>query len=1501
MVDVMTMKNHWTDDELVKIKRKSKRLLFDSDEETESVDNEPQSFTSGNDEISHSNVNADCDDDHGNKTDFTELSTPDLQQCTVRESSVSTQKSLFQNKDLYDAESTDDDNSDDGENKEGDSTYIRDSPAVGSSNNEDEKEIFPTTTSTDIEHSSSQKLKKPMKPTRQPASRKAKTAAKSEIDNIHSETQRLLRQSRLSLPYHRPKQHSIKEFLQRRKPIVPAVKEISEATKNLGLIWKDLEEREKEAEVFYKSESEDSDSDTSNKVLDEQPKLSDLSNTGENFSDKGVSMSSQIANDVTSSNILVTQTGQVDDENTDQSDTNCSVKQNGLECDQMPTSAEKSSATYDTDSAQSHEISKDHTDVRSTDKKSNIVSNPNITSDSKCTLHNKEGSEVTKKAVGCGMICDDNACDSTVDDHTVSYSENVSMLDVFNIGSQDLVLHYTVSDTVDLCQDKDVMSEMLGPPLNLSDVTAEPETKTETKLSATEIQKSSDNSSVSTSGTPKSDTEGILPNSSHESRKVCPDLEASIAEGSVSNTSSDNCANASESVKELGGARTSEIETNGLTSVTNLRKRDNDRFKSTINIEVAKTEIVDSIKSNNDVADNCGSKDASHEAVRACTSNKSKNVKFQSRINTFFKPQLKGDPDEIIDLDACVTKTPSGVNALIERFIKHSAAKKKPVDKKNLEVSVEKSENGEENVVKEVLTVPLDEEAPEDPELAKPGAKLLRLKEELQQKMARQREEEWLKKQQEFKMDNEEDIDDEKSDCGMFDEDDDAEEPLTESESEEEEEEEETTKVVRKKTVKNKFLDDEAEVSGDDEDYEEDEDDDGGGDDSDANQEEEEEEDNDDDGDNNSTEDSELRKKNCDEEPDKMEVTDENATEVDGNLQKGKKLTRLKRIMTHDMFDSQGSNSEDEGDDANTSTVSNLTIPPYQPGGAQSQISQLTQEKVNAPSPTLEVMLSKESVSQQLLEGSDITTCAASSIFGIPHVAPSQEGCKKLFLAGTFDTQKNMDELMEFCSGDFPMTDRTNSENLNELKQPDIEKDLLDLCSGKFPTQPISMRSLEKDEESRNDAAAFDDTQSIENTQELRSTLSSDKSFSLKNTASSKLSQGDVSVKAKQFPKQIVSSDEEDSLSDDTATTKRKKRNKKLDFSDEEEEEENVLSDRETDNEEMGETDNPQDIVDYDSEENEVAENPKRVPRTLAAKEFFENEAELSESEWDSEDEDERDLDNLEWEEGDDENVDQKKLKEQLGKIHMRQVLDDDQRNVRLLQELLLEDGELHSEGGRERKFRWKNMNVADENEQSKKDSDAEDAVEFEGNEEDEAEWRKERFERETFLMEQKEKAAAAGKDDIEFIEDDSQLLKLGKAALERMRRSLSQDMSESQSVPRRCSDNLEVSPNPKQPFQLLTKRGSFLARSESSLARIAQLTDGTSRTSTVITTKNSRNFVFATLSPEKAEQKEEVTVTQKVQKRKSNGATPFLVKKLKMSEGKDRNSAKCLFDHLEH
>jgi hypothetical protein len=72
--------------------------------------------------------------------------------------------------------------------------------------------------------------------------------------------------------------------------------------------------------------------------------------------------------------------------------------------------------------------------------------------------------------------------------------------------------------------------------------------------------------------------------------------------------------------------------------------------------------------------------------------------------------------------------------------------------------------------------------------------------------------------------------------------------------------------------------------------------------------------------------------------------------------------------------------------------------------------------------------------------------------------------------------------------------------------------------------------------------------------------------------------------------------------------------------------------------------------VEYDSEENEM-DGFKSQGQEAA--EFFEDEAELSESEWNSTDEDEQGLDTLEFEEGDTETLDQRIVKEQLNRIHM--------------------------------------------------------------------------------------------------------------------------------------------------------------------------------------------------------------------------------------------------------
>lgn len=150
----------------------------------------------------------------------------------------------------------------------------------------------------------------------------------------------------------------------------------------------------------------------------------------------------------------------------------------------------------------------------------------------------------------------------------------------------------------------------------------------------------------------------------------------------------------------------------------------------------------------------------------------------------------------------------------------------------------------------------------------------------------------------------------------------------------------------------------------------------------------------------------------------------------------------------------------------------------------------------------------------------------------------------------------------------------------------------------------------------------------------------------------------------------------------------KKKKVAKLELSDDEDEGLKEFSDEESEIED----DDEEKFVDYDSEENEVILVPKKEIKKVAKK-FLENEAELSESDWDSADEDEQGMDKLEAEEGDAEDIDEDKMKDELDRIHMKQVMDEDQRDVRMLQELLFDDGDLHSEGaGRERKFKWKNI-----------------------------------------------------------------------------------------------------------------------------------------------------------------------------------------------------------------
>ena len=202
-------------------------------------------------------------------------------------------------------------------------------------------------------------------------------------------------------------------------------------------------------------------------------------------------------------------------------------------------------------------------------------------------------------------------------------------------------------------------------------------------------------------------------------------------------------------------------------------------------------------------------------------------------------------------------------------------------------------------------------------------------------------------------------------------------------------------------------------------------------------------------------------------------------------------------------------------------------------------------------------------------------------------------------------------------------------------------------------------------------------------------------------------------------------------LSDDEDDGKDRSKRKKAKF---------FISDDEDDEDEpKSKTDRHR--ADEDEDEEEEMHEEEKEFRGIG--DFLDKEAELSGSELGSGDENEDGEDDWEEEDGDKEVFDDTQVRDQLGRAHLKTMLDQDQREVRLFQELFLEDGDLHTDGGgRQRQFRWKDAG-ADEDSQrpaGQKDDDVEDdSVEVE----QDSAWRKMRQEREKWLQEQKAKQVA--------------------------------------------------------------------------------------------------------------------------------------------------------------
>ncbi|XP_011152647.1 claspin [Harpegnathos saltator] len=840
------------------------------------------------------------------------------------------------------------------------------------------------------------------------------------------------------------------------------------------------------------------------------------------------------------------------------------------------------------------------------------------------------------------------------------------------------------------------------------------------------------------------------------------------------------------------------------------------------------------------------------------------------------KVTLKGSPGMIIDLMDYTESNSKGLDSLLERFFcKHVVNTNKQTDNRS-EVTVVHLQDTQHGPIpiKEVLPYKLPADT-DNPELNKPGAKLMRLKEQLKLQMSLKRNEEWKQKEIELQTQEkeiwseEEETEDHLDDRGKVD-------ILESSDSGESEPEENDVCIKDKKRKKCLFADDEAEVT----------------------------ENENSDADETDTDEAECTASkqfaSC-KHGDEEKCTNDNECDVEMEEKEGTEGKDKGGGNTDEDEDEDGNDIEDETeltDEDNDNIGESISvrnekkrkrlIQKYQDDDSENEDSQLRS--------IMEIHTSKAHS-----EDNGWTSENKSNIQKQPEVTKSQI-CKTpmaktsmldfvspitqlSILNGSLDSDRKEHPVDKH---DFIFTvnrqSERSSQNAHEIRNKaisqkklfyDIEESidddyLMQLCSTKFESTQRSDLGLESSTWQSNNAvsqlhelnagsrnARLIGMQEERKSSGTKSKISQGKSLfgnpiSLNTTKAEQVSP----VDSERLKLRIVSSDDEENTSEeeDTFLKHRKRPAKRLDLSDSEEE--NARSSDEEDDNANGEETEENGYVDYDSEENEVMVVPTKDMQKVAAN-FLEEEAELSESDWDSADEDEKDLDKLEFEEADEEHIDEDEVKDQVGKLHTKQVLDEDKREIRLLKELLFEDGDLHTDGaGRERKFKWRNIDkLGNDIEMPQVLVENDGWVDVQEDEE-EAKWKKLRHERDKFLEERMKTLSSGVEDDLR----DSQIFKFGLKTVEKIRNNQSQkqdissdkvNLSENTEpiMPRNITDLLYVSNTGKKSHTIynVIKRRSLLSRGEESLARIASLAK---QSDTVSHTTNTRNFVFQYIDP---------------------------------------------------
>lgn len=1248
-------------------------------------------------------------------------------------------------------------------------------------------------------------------------------ASKNEaMRQIHSESQRLLRETEISLPYHRPKQRTLQEFLNRKKVLTSLPKASSTAAKlkmSSTIVNQVLAEKEKEAEFFYKSsDSED----------DMQPV---------SFASRNIKKSST-TNEKTSL-IDVKNTHIQDSQKNDTSDQSFDNETKTVQ-DDVP---------LDTFIIAETDFSKvDHQNKES----SLLIENSSI--DASNTLleqTNNINKQNQKSGVSRKLF---NTC---FEDETNEVSD-------INLKRQETT-EGKVETIITSLEKKEIINNK----------------KKKSEFNMTE---------------------------NHTSEISQCDSEAVDIDGDK-NSTAETIEDISSNMNDEEGNVTS-INSNIIMQNGNEDKKTDKRDEDIASSETI-TNFIDGVLSkirNNPSTEECEDSDEPELDLPSskCVAEPLIDRKKLSKLTSNSTVTLKGSPGMIIDLTNDEKSYGKGVNTLLDRFFcKHVVNVKKQANDKTeeTEVQVQNTSNASNSSPIDESSLPYNLPSNIDnPELNKPGAKLMRLKEDLKLRMTIKRNKEWRHKEIELQEKEEKEMEEweeEEEDYDLDGQDDDQDSEL----SGESEPEENDIYIKDKKRNKCLFADDEAEVTdNEDSDAEETGDkndiiqakgnnkqfkqvDDGS---SEIETDQEEEDDIID-------SDKDVENIKIGSESDESKNDGINVSKNFGIFENEKDKKKKQSTQESQERDSDIINpscSENDNNqvrniilDANMSETRHEDKDGLINEDKSDMSAQQQHPEVVARSQICKTPLTKKSMLDfvsPITQLSVLNTILDSSKkeekkYPIDRKSSSMENTesdgsteynnrnkniskKKLF----DDSKETVDDeyLMRLCSGKFDeSTQRTDLDLFSQTNFSELRSENTKLINAKLMDREQLGNHEEEDENSQDVRLILDEDSN--NSAKMRQVGA----LKLKMKIASSSDDDDDDDQLDETLKlrmKIASSDDDQLEEKDTFLKPRKRSMKRFHLSDSEEEDEDNEENEKDDVDEEAE----EQYVDYDSEENEMVIVPGKDIKKVAA-DFLEKEAELSESDWDSADEDERDLDKLEYEEGDDEHMDEHEMKDQLDKIHrryMKEMLDEDKREVRLLQELLFEDGDLHVDGmGRERKFKWKNIDKLGNNTEMSQTPENDGWLDVQEDEE-EAKWSKLRQERDKFLEERMKSSSNEIEDEL----CDSQIFKFGLEALKKIKNNECRESSTSDDkvdsseniepiMPRNITDLLN-GPNTEKKSQMIynvIKKRSLLTRGEESLAKIALLAKQGDSVSHAI---NARNFVFQYINENNTSSKNDTT-----------------------------------------